>query len=78
MRGGKQVPTSNTQTRLKELRESKHMTQEELSEATGIHRVTIARYETTGCGMTLYSAQLLANALGCTVNDLLNEPKEGT
>lgn len=54
------------------------MTQEELSNATGIHRITISRYETTGRGMTLYTAQLLANALGCTVNDLLNEVRNET
>lgn len=63
----------NTQTRLKELREAKHMTQEELSAATGIHRVTIARYETTGRGMTLYSAQLLAKALDCSIDDLMTD-----
>lgn len=72
------MPRGNTQTRLKELREAKHMTQEELSNATGIHRITISRYETTGRGMTLYTAQLLANALGCTVNDLLNEVRNET
>lgn len=66
----------NTRTRLKELREAKHMTQDELSAATGIHRVTIARYETTDRGMTIDSAILLANALGCTVNDLLNDQQE--
>ena len=68
----------NTQTRLKELREAKHMTQDELSAATGINRVAIARYETTNMGMTIGTARLLANALGCTVNDLLNDQQEGT
>lgn len=64
------MPHSNTQTRLKELREAKHMTQDELSNATGIHRVTIARYETTNRGMTIYNAKLLASALDCTIDDL--------
>lgn len=66
-----------TQTRLKELREARHMTQDELASATGIHRVTIARYETTDRGMTVDTAIALANALGCTVDDLLNEKTRG-
>ena len=65
----------NTQTKLKELREARHMTQEALAEATGIHRVTIARYETTNRGMTLYNAKLLAKALECSIDDLM--PQEG-
>jgi len=69
------VLTSNTQTKLKELREARHMTQEALAEATGIHRVTIARYETTNRGMTLYNAKLLATALECSIDDLM--PQEG-
>lgn len=67
---------SNSQTRLKAIREAKGMTQEKLSELSGIHRVTIAKYETTDNGMTLYSAGKLAAALGCTIDDLLKETED--
>ncbi len=66
---------SNTRTRIKELREAQHLTQFELAEKSGIHRVTIARYEIGDIGISLENAAKIAAALGCTVNDLL-EPKE--
>ena len=44
-----------------------------LAEITGIHRVTIARYETTDAGMTVKNLKKLASALGCTVEDLMKE-----
>lgn len=62
---------SNTQTQLKQLREARGLTQDQLAEMTGINRVSIARYETTDRGMTLDSAQRLAEALGCTVDELI-------
>lgn len=64
---------------IKNLRLERQMTQEELSKASGVHRVTIARYETDGSGMTVYNAQRIAAALGCTVNDLLEsgDQREG-
>ena len=46
-----------------------------MAEATGIHRVTIAKYESTDCGMTVDSATRLAEALGCTVDELLTTEK---
>ena len=57
--------------KIKALRESKGLTQVQLSEQTGINRVTIARYETSDSGMTIDSAKRLAEALGCTVDELL-------
>lgn len=57
-------------TRIKELRKAKQMTQDELAQATGLHRVTIARYEVSDGGMTLESARRIASALGCTVEEL--------
>lgn len=62
-----------TTNNIKALREAKGMTQVQLAEAAGIHRVTIARYETTDIGMTVDSAQRIANALGCTVDELLGK-----
>ena len=56
---------------IKAIRESKGLTQEQLAEISGIHRVTIAKYESTDCGMTVDSAQRLANALDCTIDELM-------
>lgn len=66
---------SNVSTRIKQLREARGMTQFELAEASGIHRVTIARYEIGDIGISLENAAKIAAALGCTVNDLI-ERKE--
>lgn len=46
-----------------------------LAEMSGVHRVSIARYETTDNGMTLKTARKLADALGCTVNELIGGEK---
>ena len=69
--------TSNTyKARIKALREARGMTQDELAAASGVHRVTIAKYETTDGGMTIDTAAKLAAALGCTIDELY-ERKEG-
>lgn len=64
------ITTSNIGANIKARREAKGWTQEVLSKLTGIHRVTIAKYESTNCGMTLESATRIAAALGCTIDDL--------
>lgn len=61
------------QTRIKELRKARGMTQDQLAQATGLHRVTIARYEISGGGMTLDSATRIASALNCTVEELTKD-----
>ena len=59
-------------SKIKQLREARGLTQEQLAEMTGIHRVTIAKYELAeNPGMTVSSACRLASALGCSVEDLL-------
>ena len=58
---------------IKALREAKGMTQTQLADATGLNRVTIARYETTDCGMTVDSAGKIAEALGCTIDALYKQ-----
>lgn len=68
--------TSNIGATIKAKREAKGLTQEALALATGIHRVTIAKYESTNCGMTLDSATRLAKALGCRVDDLIERKEE--
>lgn len=53
-------------------RKAAGLTQEQLAEMTGIHRVTIAKYEMAdNPGMTVSSACRLANALGCSLSELL-------
>lgn len=58
-------------SRLKRLREAKRMTQEQLADATGILRSSIARYETRDMGITVETAGKLATALGCTIDELI-------
>lgn len=52
------------------------MTQEELSKASGVSRITIARIEKHGRFATLRVLQDLAAALGCKAEDLMNDPQE--
>lgn len=59
---------------LKALREARGLTQEQLSELSGVNRASIARYETSvRVSMTIDTAKRLAGALGCTVSALLGE-----
>lgn len=57
--------------RIKELREIKNMTQEELAEKSGISRATISMLENNATKEVLISTlKALASALDTTVNDL--------
>lgn len=62
--------------RLAEVRREKGWTQTELAEASGINRVTIARYETGKQSPTLRLLEKLAEALGVSISDL-SEKKAG-
>lgn len=55
------------------LRNAKGWTQEILADVSGVHRIMIARYETTNANMTIETAKKLADALGCTIDELLKE-----
>ena len=48
------------------------MTQEQLAQAAGIHRVTIARYESGATSPTVRSLEKLAEALGVSVSELVD------
>ena len=63
---------------LSTIRKSKFMTQAELAAASGINRVTIAKYETGRQEPTVENAFRLATALGVTVDELIRkaEPTE--
>ena len=56
---------------LSTIRKSKLMTQAELAAASGINRVTIAKYETGRQEPTVENAFRLATALGVTVDALI-------
>lgn len=61
---------------LRTIRKLRGMTQEELAKVSGIHRVTIAKYEAMTVDPTVEAAEKIANALGCTVNDLIRRDGE--
>ena len=60
--------------RLKELRERAHVTQEELAKILGVSRTAVTMWE-TGANITPTKYLLrIADALNCSVEDLLTEP----
>lgn len=56
--------------RLKVLRAEARMTQEDLSRASGVSIDAIKRYERAESGPLLETTYKLAEALGCTPNDI--------
>lgn len=52
-------------------RQARGMTQEQLAEASGVHRVTIARIETGEVSPKAETLKRLADALGVLVDDLM-------
>lgn len=62
--------------RQQEIRRRKNMTQDALSKASRINRVTIAKYETGKMTPTLKSAVKIAHALGVTIDELIR-PENG-
>ncbi len=63
----------NKIARLAEVRQAKGMTQEQLSAATGVHRVTIARIETGEASPMAKTLKRLADALGVAMDDLMDK-----
>ena len=59
--------------RLRILREAKGMTQDDLAEAAGMNRVTIAKYETGRIEPKTKSLSRLAAALGVTTDYLIGQ-----
>lgn len=60
-------------TAIRYIRKRLNMTQEQLSERTGISQANMSRYERGERKLTLENAAKIANALGCTVDELLKE-----
>lgn len=62
--------------RLKSVRTEADMTQEKLSEVSGIARSKIAKIEVGDRRMSATDAAFLAEALGLRANDLIERPRE--
>ncbi len=58
-------------TKLAEIRKQKGLTQEELAQKLGVKDITISRYERGERQLTIEKAQAIANALGCTISELI-------
>lgn len=61
---------------LADLRQSRNVTQAQLARQTNIDRITISRYENGHVDMSLTNAKKIADALNCTVDDLLKKEDE--
>jgi len=57
---------------LQEIRHKKGISQEKLSALSGVHRVTIARFETGKISPKLKTLERLAAALGVSVSKIIN------
>jgi len=68
------VPRNDFATTLRKLREAKGLTQGELGDRAGLHRVYVTKLETGAeTNPTLDTLKGLAKALGVPVTDLLAE-----
>ena len=59
-------------TNLARIRKARGMTQRKLSIKSGVHRVSIARYETGKVSPNIRVLERLANALGVPIDDLVD------
>ena len=58
-------------SKLADVRKNKGLSQAKLAEMSGVHRVTIARFETGASTITAATARKLASALGVAVDDII-------
>ena len=63
------------QNRLREIRKGKGLTQMMLAQKSGVHRTSIARYETGRNGLSEKNMLRLSWALGVSVDELLKGGK---
>lgn len=61
---------------LKRIREAKGMSQSELSRASGISQSMIAQVERGTKVLTLITAKILVDALGCKLDDLTSDTSQ--
>lgn len=62
--------------RVKEIRQAKGVTQEELSAKAQLHRTYISSVELGKRNISLLNIEKLAKALGCDVSDFFNQRKD--
>lgn len=60
---------------LKRIREEKGISQPELSRMSGVSQSMIAQAERGTKALTLITAKILVDALGCKLDDLLDDQK---
>lgn len=58
------------------IRKDAGLTQQQLADKSGIHRVTVARIESNNSSATMDTAAKIAAALGCTIDELMRRPVE--
>ena len=58
--------------RIRELRQKKQLTQEELARLLGVDRSSVAKWETGSNSPRMDKLLLLAKILGCSLDDLVN------
>ena len=63
----------NLNNRLKEIRIARGMSQNELAKVSGVHRVSIARYEIGKLSPNAKNLIRLSNALGVTIDELMKK-----
>lgn len=56
--------------RLKEIRADKGITQEELSQKTGIDRTLISKFENTGKKISMFRVKQLLDAMDCSLGNI--------
>lgn len=61
---------------LKKIRLSRSMTQEQLASKVGITQSNLSRIENGDVQISLKLAKALSEALNCTMDELIGEPKE--
>ena len=61
---------------LQMIRKQKGISQTRLAQLSGVHRVSIVRYEEGRTTPNARNALKLARALGCTIDELLGEKKD--
>lgn len=59
--------------RIQELRKARNMTLKDLAEKIGVTAQCVSNYETGKRGLDLESAAIIAAALNCTVDDLIEK-----